>query len=334
MFVADMHCDTISRILYSQKAEEKKRQNLRKNTFHIDLEKMRQGDYLIQNFAMYINLQKAKNPFEECMNMIDVFYREMEANSDQIAPAKSYQDIVKNHADGKISGLLTIEEGGVCQGNLAFLRDFYRLGVRMMTLTWNFDNEIGSPNIYWTETGEEILYGQPNLKRGLTPFGIELIQEMERLGMIVDVSHLSDAGFYDVAIYAKKPFVASHSNARAVCRHTRNLTDDMIRKLAECGGAMGINFEPKFLNVSMPDEKIHATIQQVVEQIKYIAFIAGTGCIGLGSDFDGIADHDELLNASFLPRLEDALWKAGFGQEEIEGIFYKNIMRIYKEILK
>ena len=334
MFVADMHCDTISKILESRKSGDKKGQNLRKNTFHIDLEKMKQGDYLIQNFAMYINLHETENPFEECMNMIDVFYCEMEANNDLIAPAKSYKDIVKNQGDGKISGLLTIEEGGVCQGNLAFLRDFYRLGVRMMTLTWNFGNEIGFPNVYQTKTGDEIFYGLPDTEQGLTPFGIELIQEMERLGMIVDVSHLSDAGFYDVAMYAKKPFVASHSNARAICRHTRNLTDDMIRKLAQCGGVMGINFEPKFLNVSMPDEKVHATIQQVVEQIKHIAFVAGTACIGLGSDFDGIADNDELLNASFLPKLEDALWMAGFGQEEIEGIFYKNIMRIYKEILK
>lgn len=327
MKVADMHCDTISAILYNQKSGGPEEVHLRKNNLHIDLEKMKKGDYLVQNFALFVNLKKQENPFEWCMELADTFYREMEANKDLVAPAMSYGDILRNQADGKMSGILAIEEGGACKGNMAFLRDFYRLGVRMLTLTWNYPNEIGYPNA-------RPPYGVPDTGCGLTKFGIEFLEEMERLGMVVDVSHLSDAGFYDVAKHAKKPFVASHSNSRAVCGHVRNLTDDMVRTLAERGGVMGMNFEPSFLHTYAPGEEIHARISEVVENIRHISDIAGTGCIGLGSDFDGIATNVELPDASCLPMLEDALWEAGFGQQEIEGIFYKNVLRVYREVLK
>lgn len=333
MKVADMHCDTISEILYSKKSDNPEKIHLRKNNLHIDLEKMKKGDYLIQNFALFVHLKKRENPFEWCMELADTFYEEMEANKDMIAPAKSYDDILKNQADGKMSGLLTIEEGGVCKGSPAFLRDFYRLGVRMLTLTWNFPNEIGYPNAL-TSSGEAAPYGVPNTECGLTKFGIQFLEEMERLGMIADVSHLSDAGFYDMVKYAKKPFVASHSNSRTICGHVRNMTDDMIKKLAECGGVMGMNYEPFFLHTYRAEEERHAKISEIVDNILHISQIAGTECIGLGSDFDGIMTNEELPDASCLPMLEDALWKAGFGQQEIEGIFYKNVLRVYKEVLK
>ncbi len=329
MKVADMHCDTISEILYDRKSETPKGRVLRKNDLHIDLEKMKKGDYLVQNFALFVELKKRENPFEWCMELVDTFYTELAANSDLIAPARSYEDIIRNMESGRMSALLTIEEGGTCKGNPAFLRDFYRLGVRMLTLTWNYPNEIGYPN-----RRKEAAYDVPDTENGLTPFGIEFMQEMERLGMIVDVSHLSDAGFYDVARYAKKPFVASHSNARSVCGNVRNLTDDMLRKLSECGGVTGMNYEPSFLRTYEPEEKKYAAIAQVVAHIKHIADVAGTQCIGLGSDFDGIETNHELPDASYLPMLEDALWKAGFGQDEIEGIFYKNVLRVYREVLR
>lgn len=328
MKVADMHCDTISEILYDRKADMPKGITLRKNGLHIDLEKMKKGDYLVQNFALFVEMKKRENPFEWCMELADTFYTELAENSDLIVPAKSYGDIVKNMEGGRMSALLTVEEGGACKGNPAFLRDFYRLGVRMLTLTWNYPNELGFPN-----RRKDAAYGVPDTENGLTPRGIEFVQEMERLGMIVDVSHLSDAGFYDVAKYSKKPFVASHSNARAVCGNVRNLTDDMLKVLAECGGVTGINYEPSFLHRYAPEEKIYATVAQAVEHIVHIRKVAGSGCIGLGSDFDGIATNDELYDASCLPLLEDALFRAGFGQEEIEGIFYKNVLRVYREVL-
>ena len=133
--------------------------------------------------------------------------------------------------------------------------------------------------------------------------------------------------------YAKKPFVASHSNARSVCGNVRNLTDDMLKKIADCGGVTGINFEPLFLYGKTSGEKFCAGIAQVVSHIKHIAKVAGTECIGLGSDFDGITTNEELMDASYLPRLEDALFAAGFSQNQVEGIFYKNVLRVYRELL-
>ena len=245
MKVIDMHCDTIGG-LYMQDKKGQDHQNILSNQMNIDLEKMEKGDYLAQCFAMFVPFN-VENPFETCMEMIDRFYQEIEAHPDKIALARNGEELEQNAASGRMSAILTIEEGGVTKGNLAYLRDFYRLGVRMITLTWNFENGIGYPNFVRSEHPD---FKSPNTKDGLTPFGIEMVKEMNRLGIIVDVSHLSDAGFYDVLKYTTGPFVASHSNARAVCNHCRNLTDDMIRELAKRGGVMGINYAADFLRES------------------------------------------------------------------------------------
>lgn len=333
MKVADMHCDTILELLYSKEKDEQEMTCLNQNKLHIDLQKMKQGDYLVQNFAMFVNLKKYENALERCLLLSDIFYEEMEKNQDIIRPAKSYFDIVANQKLNKMSGILTIEEGAVIKGNLSYLRNFYRLGVRMITLTWNYINEIGYPNAI-TPDGNKAPFDVPNIKNGLSDFGIEMVQEMERLGMIVDVSHLSDAGFYDVLKYSRKPFVASHSNARSICRNRRNLSDDMIKKLSERGGVMGMNFEMSFLKNPESEENVIAGIGSVIEHIKHVRNIAGCECIGLGSDFDGIDQNVEIKDASYMPLLEDALWKNGFGLVEIKNIFYKNVMRVYKEVLR
>ena len=348
MKIADMHCDTISEIVYSkQRIEDKKRsqntsQNtsqvdeqpieLKKNKLHLDLEKMKAGDYLVQNFAMYVNLKERKEPLDWCLRLMDTFYEEMDKNKDTILLATSYSDIIKNQQAGKMSALLTIEEGGVAKGKLENLRMLYRLGVRMLTLTWNFENELGFPNAI-TPSGERAYRTNPNTVNGLKEKGIEFVQEMERIGMIIDVSHLSDAGFYDVLKYTKKPFVASHSNARSVCNHIRNMSDDMIRCLANRGGVMGINFEPDFLQEFKDGETAHGNIELIIRQIKHIINIGGYECLGLGSDFDGISTNDDLKDGSCMPLLEQALRNEGISEEIIESIFYKNVLRVYQEIL-
>ena len=199
----------------------------------------------------------------------------------------------------------------------------------MLTLTWNFENGIGFPN-YSLMVDGNLDYHTPETVRGLTDFGLEFIHEMERIGMIIDVSHLSDAGFYQVLNNTTKPFVASHSNARQICGHVRNLTDDMIKQLANRGGVTGMNYFPLFLE---DDKEDKGTIASIVKHIKHIANIGGYECIGLGSDFDGIPLHKELSDASYMPLLADALEKEGFSNSQIEGIFYKNVLRVYKEIL-
>lgn len=329
--IADMHCDTISEIVTRRKQGQKV--ELRKNELHLDLEKMKSAGYLVQNFAMFLYMKNLENPYEACMQMIDTYKQEIANNSDAIAEAFSYEDIIKNKQAGKLSALLTIEEGEAAMGSIEKLHEFYQRGVRMLTLTWNFKNSIGYPNCLRPD-GTRAPYGVPNTEQGLTGFGIEFVQEMERLGMIIDVSHLSDAGFYDVLRVTKAPFVASHSNARAVCPHVRNMTDDMIRRLAERGGVMGMNFCPAFLDLEQDYDKAVGTMQMVIDQIKHIIKIAGEDCIGLGSDFDGISPHAELKDASCMPLLADLMRQQGFSETTIEKILYKNVLRVYHAVLQ
>ena len=328
--VADMHCDTISAIAAAR--TQGRDAALRKNELHIDLQKMKQAGYLVQNFAMFLYLKGLEDPFTACMEMIDLYKQEIAKNQDLIEEALCYEDIVSNQKQGKMSALLTIEEGETAMGSLEKLRAFYDRGVRMVTLTWNFQNSIGFPN-FMIKNGTKAPYGIPNTEQGLTEFGVDFVQEMERLGMIIDVSHLSDAGFYDVLKYTKQPFVASHSNARTLCPHVRNMTDDMIKKLSERGGVMGMNFCPAFLDLEQDYDKAVGTLRMVIDQIKHIIKIAGDECIGLGSDFDGIAPHAELKDASCMPLLAELMEQEGFSHSTIEHVFYKNVLRVYHTVL-
>ncbi len=331
MKVVDMHCDTMAEIWYGLR--EGRPISLLKNNLHIDLGKMKKGDYLLQNFAMFVNLGRDMDSLESVLQLIDVFYQEIEKYPEQIGVVKTYSDMEKNMAAGRMSAMLTVEEGGVCKGNPAYLRDLYRLGVRMMTLTWNFENELAFPNDVPGDTCQVFPFF-PNKEKGLKKKGLVFLEEMERLGIIVDVSHLSDAGFYDVYRNTKKPFVASHSNARALCGHCRNLTDDMIRKLAERGGVTGLNYCASFLTERIAiDDICKSTVELIAKQARHLANTGGMACVGLGSDFDGILGELELSDCSKLPLLEAELRKQGFHESEIEAIFYKNVLRVYKELL-
>ena len=212
---------------------------------------------------------------------------------------------------------MTIEEGGALQGRLENLRNFYRLGVRLVTLTWNYPNEIGYPNCEMKYRGQ-----------GLTEFGQQVVAEMNNLGMIIDVSHLSDQGFYDVATLSKKPFIASHSNARAVQDHSRNMTDEMIRIVAQKGGVMGINFSGDFLGGTK-----NSNVADMVSHIKHIYQVGGLDVIALGTDFDGIDSNLEIANIGEIHKLTDELSKNGFTAAAIEKIAYQNTLRVIKDCL-
>lgn len=324
-YVVDMHCDTISEILSKRRKGETC--ELLQNTLHVDLERMQKGHYLLQNFALFVNLEKCRNPWEEALALYEVYKQELQANEKLVAPVFQFSDIEKHQKEGKLSALLTVEEGAVCQGEVSKLEQLHQFGVRMMTLTWNYPNELGFPN---SRPG---LNMQPDVENGLTACGIAFVERMEELGMIVDVSHLSDAGFYDVLKYTKKPFVASHSNARAVCGHVRNMTDDMIRKLAERGGCMGLNFHVPFLEKVPEGEVKPGTIAAVVRHAKHIVRVGGMEVLGLGSDFDGIDTHAELPGAQSMEYLWEGLHQGGFSEGQIEQIFSKNVLRVYREVL-
>lgn len=246
------------------------------------------------------------------------FHRQMAALSARVLPCRTAADIEAAWAQGKAAAILTVENGSALAGRLDRVDTLTRDGVRMVTLTWNGENEIASGSV---------------TEHGLSDFGREAVRALEGAGILVDVSHLNDRGFADLLSIAQKPFVASHSNARAVCPNVRNLTDDMIRKLADRGGVMGLNFCPDFLEEKPVGEENPGTVAAVVRHAEHIAKVGGVEVLGLGSDFDGIPTHAQLPGAQGMERLWEALHGAGFTQDQLDRIFYGNVLRVYRDTL-
>lgn len=322
MNFVDLHCDTIWTV-YGGK------QHLRDGNGQLNLNRMKEANYCLQTFAMFVGLNGVDSPCKIAQEMIVSYYKELEMNQDIIAPVFSWKDIEKNRKTGLMSALLSLEEGEICEGNIENLRMFYDKGVRMMTFTWNFKNSLGSPNYVRTPD-----FGLPEVSDGLTLKGVEFLEEMEHLGIIVDVSHLGDKGFYDVYEHSKKPFIASHSNARAICPHVRNLTDDMLRKIGQRGGVAGLNFCAEFVD---PKGELggnaFASMKHLVSHVKYMTNVAGMESVALGTDYDGIERSVEIENCSQMPRLAEALKKEGFTESQVDGILWKNALRVLKEVL-
>lgn len=322
MKIIDMHCDTISEIYAGKNKGEEI--SLKENHLMVNLEGLKKSGYSVQNFALFVDNRRKEGAFEKGKALVKVFKEEMKKYAEEISQIYTTADILKQEKKGKLSAMLTLEEGAVCEEDLEKLLYFYQQGVRMITLTWNYPNFIGYPNLHVDGAG-----GTPDRENGLTAKGIEFIQEMERLGIIVDVSHLSDAGFYDVVKYAKKPFVASHSNARALCPAVRNLTDDMIVKIAEHGGVIGVNLSIDFLNTSTKE----ASLADFARHIKHMVKTGGIEVVGFGSDFDGIPVHPDICGAKEMDKVFDVLKTYGFHESELEKIAYYNVFNVYKEVI-
>ena len=322
MRFVDLHCDTMGECI----ARSGGAVALRRNNGHIDMEKLQKGGALAQFFAIFIpthaEAEKAglKMTPSEYFNFVYAAYlREMEANADAIAPAMNCGDILRNQQKGLISSVLTIEDGVPIDGRLERIDEFYQKGVRLITLTWNYENSLAYPNSRDSQ----------KMQLGLKPFGIEAVRRMNELGILIDVSHLSDGGFYDVARYSEKPFVASHSCARALCNHPRCMTDDMLRVLGEKGGICGLNFCAAFLRENSND----TTIADIVLHARHIAKVAGIDAVALGSDFDGIGSNLEFKDYTGMPLIADALGKH-FTAAEVDKICSGNALRVIRESMK
>lgn len=307
----DLHCDTVSRLYYEGGS-------LRRNEFSVDINKLIKGGASAQVFAHFIEGDKCKNPYEEFLAMHNNFLKELGKNNESINIVTNVKELKKVNDEGKIGAFLSIEEGEVLEGKVERLDKIYDLGIRIITLTWNFPNKIGYPNI-------DFLYKD----KGLTECGREIVSKMERIGIIPDVSHLSDKGFFDVLEICKKPFIASHSNSREIKNHPRNLTDTMIRKLSESGGVMGMNFCSNFLG-----EYEIAKVDDIIRHIDYIKNIGGIDVIALGSDFDGISNKVEIEDISKIDMLAYRLKDRGYKESEIDKIFSKNVLRVFNDVLK
>ena len=306
----DLHCDTIMQLLDHPDSGD-----LYRNTWKIDIEKLQKAHSKVQDFALFINLGKTNDPYGRYEEMRNLCTTQIHLYGEHIQHVLSYQDVESVYESGKIGALMSIEEGGVLGGDLDKLKQAYQDGVRLITLTWNYPNGLGEPHC-----GEQ--------HKKLTPKGVEFVEAMQDLGIIVDCSHLNDAGTEQLGDVLDVPFVASHSNAREVTAHTRNLPDNLIKLIANKGGVIGLNFAQSFLGTS-PISRI----EDIVKHGLYIINKGGEDVVALGTDFDGIKPDTEIKDASEMYGLYDAFKEAGLSVEQCEKLFWKNADRLLKEIL-
>lgn len=301
----DLHCDTIT-------AAYEREQNFLKNNLHIDIERLSKFKSPTQVFAIWLSKKYYKNAFYMTNKMIDFFEKQIEENKDFISKVKCFDDI----NDEKINALLSIEGGESIEDNIENLYHFFNRGVRILTLCWNYENNIG----FGTFTKSE---------QGLKTFGKDVVRVMNDINMVIDVSHLNEAGFWDLYKISKKPFIATHSNSYSVCKHFRNLKDDQLRAIKDCGGIVGINLYPKFLTT-----KENATEGDIFRHIDYMSNIIGIDRICLGGDFDGIEDTplnigDISQYSMLLKRIEEI-----YGKDILDKIAYKNFYNFFKNNIK
>lgn len=315
MFIFDGHVDTLAVL-----AERSEGWDLGVLAdAHVNLPKLEKAGYGAQIFAIYVSRKySAGLALHMALKMVDIFWQNMERYHERLKPVLCRNDLQPAEADPRISCLLAVEGGEALEGSLANLRNLFRLGVRALTLTWNNRNDLGDG------------VGEGDRASGLSPFGCEVVAEMNRLGMLIDVSHLAEKGFWDVLTLSEAPVIASHSNAYALCRHPRNLTDEQIKALAAKGGVIGVNFYPKHVT-DTPD---NCTIDHVVDQIVYLYRTGGSDAVALGSDFDGISSTPAGLDdVEKVPCLIAAMEERGLPSAVIEKIMGLNLLRVAKQVL-
>lgn len=307
MKIIDMHCDTISALLDTN-------QNLKENTLHIDIKRMSEYDTYIQFFAAFTSPEYRKFGKKRCFDIIDKF--EHEVQNENTVFCKSSADMDSAISQNKISAFLSVEGADFIQSS-EDVYELYNKGVRCMNLTWNYSNSLASGVL------------DDNADYGLTSLGRDIVRIMNRLGMIVDVSHLSDKAFFDVANICEKPFIASHSNLRSVCDNPRNLTDEQFKIICDCGGCAGVNLYPPFLN-----SRGKAGTDDIIRHIDKFLRLGGENHIGLGCDFDGVDCLPDKINSC--ADLKDVLFENlnhSIDKTVISKIFYSNFSCILHENL-
>lgn len=312
-WVIDGHCDSIGDYIRMKRTLSSATEG-----GHWDIERARAGGMALQIMACFIESEfKPHASLRRGLELIHAAQRFIDENHDRVFLIRNRQDLNRLPNPDKLGILLSVEGGEILGESLFMLDIIYELGVRALGLTWNQRNALADG------AGE-----QTNSR--LTHLGQNVIRRMNELGMLIDVSHLNEDGFYHVLELTDGPIVASHSCAYALCPHPRNLTDDQLKALALNHGLVGVNFYSRFLT-----EKGEAGLEHVVQHITHIAEVAGVATIGLGSDFDGIDQAPRgLEDAAKYLNLAEALLQAGFHKDEIEQIFFKNFTRLLGDVIK
>jgi membrane dipeptidase len=312
--IVDGHCDTVRLFELSKRDYNFTKQN---NRGHIDLPRLRVGSVKLQVFALYIEEEyKPVGSLKRALQLLELLYRNMELCRNDLKLIYSRRDLAELLQEEKTGALISIEGGEALEGDIGVLRMLFRLGVRGLGLTWNQENQLA--------TG----VGNGVGGKGLSALGRKVIRELNRLGMIVDLAHINEKGFYDALKVSSKPVIVSHANSRVLCDHPRNLSDDQLRALRDAGGVIGLSFCPDFV------DKKRATVERLLDHFVHVAEVAGVDHLGFGSDFDGIETViPGLEDVTAMPTLVRGLATRGFSHIEIEKITAKNFLRVLYNVL-
>jgi membrane dipeptidase len=359
--VADLHTDVLQNVMRGADIA------MRSSYGHVDLVRLKEGGVDVQFFAIWPDPKKylPNRMYKHSMHMINLLEQLVEQNRSVIGLAQSTDDIIHLLAEQKIAACIGLEGGTAIENDLSKLQNFYDRGVRYMGLTWN-----DSPD--WATSAKDETSEEFSRKSGLTDFGRAVIQKMNELGMMIDVSHCGEKTFWDVMKTTQQPVIASHSAAHALRWHHRNLKDDQIKAIAEKGGVVCINFYPGYLDYSFAkryeairqDSKpyldsirisfagdrvgydafreryysertagFRTGIEILFRHIDYVVTLVGDDYVGLGSDFDGISVTPLGLNdVSQLPLLTKLMLEKGYSQHRIRKILGGNFMRVFNQV--
>jgi len=340
-----------------------------KDVGHISLDKARAGNLGAEFFSIWVDPTTNQGHFSKhTLDLIESVYEQAARHPDRMMMAYSVADIERAHKQKRLAALMGIEGGHSIENDIHLLRDFYRLGVRYMTLSWSNTNE-------WADSSGDINDPKVEHHNGLTDFGKQVVLEMNRLGMMVDISHVSDKAFWDTIGTTKAPVIASHSSARALSNHPRNMTDDMLRAMAKNNGVVMVNFYSAFVDENyrqaaeaqkkdreaavedyvakrkaagqpvtyLDRDRIEREwaakiprppFKSLIDQFDHIAKVAGVDHVGLGSDFDGVsgATPEGIDSAADLPKITQALLDRGYSAEDIRKILGGNLLRVFREV--
>ncbi len=339
-----------------------------KDLGHVSVDKARAGNLGAEFFSIWVEPSFKGQYAHRAMDLIDSVYQQAGRHPDRMMMAFSVGDIERAHKQKKLASLMGIEGGHAIENDLRLLRDFYKLGVRYMTLTWSNTNE-------WADSSGDISNPKIEHHNGLTDFGKQVVQEMNRLGMMVDISHVADKTFYDAVATSRAPVIASHSAARALSNHARNMTDDMLRAVTKNNGVVMVNFFSAFVDenyrkvyeAQRKDEEAAVAafvaqrkaegkpvsyaeydriqrewtakiprppLKSLIDQIDHIAKIAGVDHVGLGSDFDGVsgATPEGIDSAADLPKITQGLLDRGYSADDIRKILGANLLRVFRDV--
>ncbi len=353
--VIDLHIDTPQRFL-----DEGFDLGPRDAKGHVDLPRMKEGGLDAGFMSIYVDMRayQGEAATKRALQLIDTVYEQEQRHPGQLAVATSAEDVRRAHKEGKVALLMGMEGGTPIANDLRLLRNFHRLGVRYMTLTHSLNND-------WADSS-----GEKPKHNGLTDFGKDVVREMNRLGMLVDVSHVSDKAFWDALEVSQAPIIASHSSCRALADHPRNMTDEMIKAMAAKGGVVHITYVRGFIDqdyaaafakvadefwpryralsekykddytgLQAASEKLAAEYnlppvswERIVDHIDHAVKLAGVDHVGLGSDFDGAPMPKGMEDATHLPQITQALLDRGYSEADIQKILGGNTLRVMEEV--